>query len=90
MRRALLTVALLIAVLALLPATASADDLTCIKARNLAMHPNAYCNKTSDNHVWLYFPWHECQEHVYWWHPVVGVNQHYYVVNHCGTWSHPT
>jgi hypothetical protein len=52
-------------------------------------HPNAYCNKTSANHVWLYFPWHTCQEHVWWSHTWDGLHD---IGNggHCASWSHPT
>lgn len=89
MRRLIL--AALVSLGFLIPAApASAHDLTCDKARDLAGHPNANCYKASPNHAWLWFPWHACQEHVYWSHycdgPFCGL--HRIVIVHCGTWSH--
>lgn len=73
------------------PAAATANPLDCSTAKRLAGHPNAGCYKTSPNHAWLTFPWHACQEHVYWWHPTAGAEtSHIYDVVHCSSWSHGT
>ena len=89
MKKLLLLAALVVLALAVHVAPASAHGLQCDQAKYIAGHPNAYCNKTSENHVWLYFPWKTCQEHVYWSHRWDGT--HEVVVVHCwSTWSHNT
>lgn len=68
--------------------TASAHDITCSAARSAAGHPNANCYTSSANHAWLWFPWHQCQEHVYWSHGGWPFYLHTTTVVHCNSWSH--
>lgn len=92
MKRFLLCVVVLVAMIVggLEPREASAHDTSCATARAIMGHPNAYCRHSSPLHVWLYFPWRTCEEHVWSWHLPP-----YYVVHqfdhgpHC-PWGTPT